>query len=183
MWRRSDTRLWHALPLFSVISPLCGVAPTPDCGITILQFPLEESFRPSLGFLLQEAGNGQRHLSTQWPSWLSFPCSGDARTVRPLALRLPLERPHRYSLLVPWLRQAPREGTPRWQLHLQSQHIKDIGIMLLLLCVAHQKNHLPCASSSRLFTSTMSVSAASSCRLSSANSPVRLATGLSAACT
>ena len=46
---RSDVRLWHALPLFSVISPLCGVAPTPDCGITILQFPLEESFRPSFG--------------------------------------------------------------------------------------------------------------------------------------
>ena len=49
MWCRSDVRLWHALPLFSVISPLCGVAPTPDCGITILQFPLEESFRPSFG--------------------------------------------------------------------------------------------------------------------------------------
>ena len=36
MWCRSDVRLWHALPLFSVISPLCGVALTPDCGIIIL---------------------------------------------------------------------------------------------------------------------------------------------------
>ena len=33
---RSDVRLRHALSLFSVISPLCGVAPTPDCGIIIL---------------------------------------------------------------------------------------------------------------------------------------------------
>ena len=49
MWCRSDVRLWHALPLFSVISPLCGVAPTPDCGIIILQFPLEESFGHSFG--------------------------------------------------------------------------------------------------------------------------------------
>ena len=35
--------------MFSVISPLCGVAPTPDCGIIILHFPLEESFRHSFG--------------------------------------------------------------------------------------------------------------------------------------
>src|SRR4051812_21841479 len=33
----------------SVISPLCGVASTPDCGIIILHFPLEESFRHSFG--------------------------------------------------------------------------------------------------------------------------------------
>ena len=49
LWCRSDVRLWHALYLFSVISPLCGVAPTPDCGIIILHFPLEESFRHSFG--------------------------------------------------------------------------------------------------------------------------------------
>ena len=49
MWCRSDVRLWHALSLISVISPLCGVAPTPDCGIIILHFPLEESFRHSFG--------------------------------------------------------------------------------------------------------------------------------------
>ena len=88
MWRHADVRLWHVRLLFSVISPLCGVAPTPDCGIIILavssrgviqtlvwhqhyyscsflsrshsdprlapvllflQFPLEESFRPSFG--------------------------------------------------------------------------------------------------------------------------------------
>ena len=30
------------------------------------------------------------------------------------------------------------EGSPRWQLHLQSQHIKDTGIMLLLLCGVYQ---------------------------------------------
>ena len=46
---RSDVRLWHALSLLSVISPLCGVAPTPDCGIIILHFPLEESSRHSFG--------------------------------------------------------------------------------------------------------------------------------------
>src|SRR3954464_1093646 len=33
----------------SVLSPLCGVASTPDCGIIILHFPLEESFRHSFG--------------------------------------------------------------------------------------------------------------------------------------
>ena len=49
MWCRSDVRLRHALPLLSVISPLCGVAPTPDCGIIIPHFPLEESFRHSFG--------------------------------------------------------------------------------------------------------------------------------------
>ena len=49
MWCRSDVRLRHALSLLSVISPLCGVAPTPDCGIIILHFPLEESFRHSFG--------------------------------------------------------------------------------------------------------------------------------------
>ena len=36
MWCRSDVRLWHVRLLFSVISPLCGVALTPDCGIIIL---------------------------------------------------------------------------------------------------------------------------------------------------
>ena len=49
MWCRSDVRLRHALSLLSVISPLCGVAPTPDCGIIILHLPLEESFRHSFG--------------------------------------------------------------------------------------------------------------------------------------
>ena len=49
MWCRSDVRLRHALSLLSVISPLCGVAPTPDCGIIIPHFPLEESFRHSFG--------------------------------------------------------------------------------------------------------------------------------------
>ena len=136
----------------------------------------------SPGFLLQEAGNGQQHPLTLLPSWLFFICSRNARLVRPLTLRPPFERPHCYSLLAPWLGQAPPEGSPRWQLHLQSQHIKDTGILLLLLCDIHQKNHLPCASSSRLLTSTMSASAASSCRLSSANPSVRLATGASTTC-
>ena len=88
MWCRPDVRLWHAPSLFSVISPLCGVAPTPDCGIiiphfpleesfrhsfgtsiTILQFPLEASFRPSLGtqyFTL----NYFNHLRASWFSYL-----------------------------------------------------------------------------------------------------------------
>ena len=35
-WCRSDVRLWHVRLLFSVISPLCGVALTPDYGIIIL---------------------------------------------------------------------------------------------------------------------------------------------------
>ena len=135
------------------------------------------------GILLQEAGNGQQHLLTLQPSWLFFLCSRNARPVRPFTRRPPLKRPHCYSLLAPGLGQAPPEGCPRWQLHLQSQHIKDTGIMLLLLCDNHQKNHLPCASSSRLLTSTMSASAASSCRLSSANPAVRLATGASTTCT
>src|SRR3954467_6992221 len=44
MWCRSDARLWHFF-----YSPLCGVAQTPDCGIIIPHFPLEESFRHSFG--------------------------------------------------------------------------------------------------------------------------------------
>src|SRR3954465_4629337 len=44
MWCRSDARLWHFF-----LSPLCGVAQTPDCGVTILHFPLEESFRHLFG--------------------------------------------------------------------------------------------------------------------------------------
>ena len=124
-----------------------------------------------------------RHLSTQQPSWPFFPCSGNVRPVRPSALRPPLERPHHYSWLVPWLRQVPPEGSPQLQLHLQSQRIKDTSIMLLLLCVDHRRNHSPCAFSSRLLTSMMSASAASSCRFSLANSAVWLAIGPSATCT
>ena len=33
MWCRSDARLWHAVIYF--ISPLCGVAQTPDCGMLL----------------------------------------------------------------------------------------------------------------------------------------------------
>ena len=36
MWRRADVRLWHVRLLFSVISPLCDVAQTSDCGIIII---------------------------------------------------------------------------------------------------------------------------------------------------
>ena len=35
-WCRSDVRLWHVRLLFSVISPLCDVAQTSDCGIIII---------------------------------------------------------------------------------------------------------------------------------------------------
>src|SRR3954465_10181394 len=45
-----------------------------------------------------------------------------------------------------------------------------------------RRNHIPCASSSRLLTSTISASATLSCRLNSANSSVRLATGHFATC-
>ena len=58
MWCRSDVRLWHALSLYSIISPLCGVALTPDCGIVNLFLPFEASLQTpdrssliSLGFL------------------------------------------------------------------------------------------------------------------------------------
>ena len=37
MWCRWDARLWHCLLFIYFISPLCGVAQTPDCGIL---FPL-----------------------------------------------------------------------------------------------------------------------------------------------
>ena len=54
----SDVRLWHALLfIFSNISPLCGVALTPDCGIVNLFLPFEASLQTpdrssviSLGF-------------------------------------------------------------------------------------------------------------------------------------
>src|SRR4051812_15195408 len=44
------------------------------------------------------------------------------------------------------------------------------------------RNRIPCASSSRLLTSTMSASATSNCRFNSANSSVRPATGHFATC-
>src|SRR3954465_4511789 len=48
--------------------------------------------------------------------------------------------------------------------------------------MCHWRNYIPCASSSRLLTSTMSASATSSCRFNSENSSVRLATGHFATC-
>ena len=41
MWRRSDVRLWHYCYLLFNISPLCGVALTPDYGIVNLFLPFE----------------------------------------------------------------------------------------------------------------------------------------------
>ena len=38
MWCRWDARLWHCLLFIYFISPLGGVAPTPDCGIIISAF-------------------------------------------------------------------------------------------------------------------------------------------------
>ena len=52
--------------------------------------------------------------------------------------------PHHSSWLVPWLGQVPPEGSPRRQLHLQSQHIIDTSIMLLLIFVDHLKIHTLC---------------------------------------
>ena len=83
MWRRLDVRLRHALSLLSVISPLCGVAPTPDCGIFFIpHFPLEESFRHSFGtsiyyshFPLEESFRhsfGTRITILQFPLEASF---------------------------------------------------------------------------------------------------------------
>ena len=98
------------------------------------------------------------------------------------ALQPPLERPHHYSWLVPWLGQVPPEGSPRRQLHLQSQHITDTSIMLLLICVDHRRIHTMCLVKPLVYKHDVG-SAASSCRFSSANSPVRLATESSAAYT
>ena len=53
---RSDARLWHVDIYSSFISPLCGVAQTPDCGIFLFYMQLfEESFQtlgPCILFLL-----------------------------------------------------------------------------------------------------------------------------------
>ena len=40
---------WIFAVIIFLISPFCGVAQTPDCGIIVPHFPLEESFRHSLG--------------------------------------------------------------------------------------------------------------------------------------
>ena len=40
MWCRIDARLWHVCYLF-IISPLCGVAQTPDCGTFVIYFTYE----------------------------------------------------------------------------------------------------------------------------------------------
>ena len=36
MWCRWDARLWHCLLFIDFISPLCGVAQTPDCGMFVI---------------------------------------------------------------------------------------------------------------------------------------------------
>ena len=131
---------------------------------------------PSPSFPFQVPGNGRRWLLILWPSWPSCLGSRHARPSQLATLRPPSKQPHYPTSLVPWLGQVLPARLLPWQLHLQSQHIKDTAIMLLLQCDIHQKNYLPCASSSRLLTSTMSASAASSCRFSSANPSVRLAT-------
>ena len=38
LWCRADVRLWHACYFSFDISPLCGVAQTPDCGIVVNYF-------------------------------------------------------------------------------------------------------------------------------------------------
>ena len=91
MWCRSDVRLRHALSLLSVISPLCGVAPTPDCGIIIPHFPLEESFRHSFGtriiiphFPLEESFRhsfGTRIIISHFPLEESFRHSFGTRII------------------------------------------------------------------------------------------------------
>ena len=102
---RSDVRLWHALSLISVISPLCGVAPTPDCGIIILHFPLEESFRHSFGtriiiphFPLEESF---KHSFGTCTTILYFPLEGSFRHSLGTSitiLQFPLEASFRPSL-------------------------------------------------------------------------------------
>ena len=39
MWCRTDARLWHVLLFIYHISPLCGVAETPDCGMLVIYLP------------------------------------------------------------------------------------------------------------------------------------------------
>ena len=107
--------------------------------------PRPSSGQPlSLGSPFQGAHIAHRHLPAQQPSWLFCLCSGDEQPARLLTLQPPLGRPHHFSWLVPWLRQVPPEGSPRRQLHLQSQHIIDISIMLLLIFVDHPKIHTLC---------------------------------------
>ena len=116
---RSDVRLWHAPSLFSVISPLCGVASTPDCGNTILHFPLEQTFRHSFGtsitilhFLLEESF---RH---------SF---GTSITI----LHFPLEESFRHSLGTSiTILQFPLEASFRPS--LGTQHLLPLCLIVLV---------------------------------------------------
>ena len=47
-------------------------------------------------------------------------------------------------LACPWLGQVPPEGSPWRQLHLQSQHIIDTSVMLLLISINHLRIHTLC---------------------------------------
>ena len=49
MWCRSDARLWHACYFLLFISPLCGVAQTPDWGMIYLIILSRRRFRHSIG--------------------------------------------------------------------------------------------------------------------------------------
>ena len=52
MWCRSDARLWHACYLFFLISPLCGVAQTPDWSMLYIYHPCEASLQTLDQFIL-----------------------------------------------------------------------------------------------------------------------------------
>ena len=79
--------------------------------------------------------NGRRRLLILWPSYLG---SRHARPSRLATLRPPSNQSHYPTSLVLWIGQVLPARLQQWQLHLQSQHIKDTGIMLLLLCGVYQ---------------------------------------------
>ena len=60
MWCRSDARLWHVLLFHLLISPLCGVAPMPDCGMLVIPF----IYKP---FLWCRSDARLRHASYYYP--------------------------------------------------------------------------------------------------------------------
>ena len=73
MWCRSDARLWHVCYFLLFISPLCGVAQTPDCGIVNLFAPFSRShFRHSITtYYFYIAYSYITHMRASWIFCLS----------------------------------------------------------------------------------------------------------------
>ena len=68
IWCRRDARLWHCLIFIYFISPLCGVAQTPDCGMLVIYLPYKPFMWCRLDARLRHASyHGPFEASLQTP--------------------------------------------------------------------------------------------------------------------